>query len=142
MQENQESRVLQLAPEKGEPVEEVDQEQIELENRVKQWLKSSSLPVTTSEMSEIGGNPEKCTPKGPEKSVQNVEFSLKRSKSLPGMSNTNDFNENTLYHPDFVDWKKCESESSNAKSPPLLGILSDAHFKISQIFELGNRKAA
>jgi hypothetical protein len=120
--------------------EELDEElleQIELENRVKQWLKSSGPPDISN--SDLQNNNLTCNDSGA--SRKKLESStLKRSKSLNGISVPENFDETTLFHPDFADWKQCNvvHTSKKSDSPDLFGLIHGAQNTLTRIFSSPN----
>ncbi len=122
------------AEEDGEQVDEVDEELRELEDRVKQWLKQSQPPPSTSAVTDdaLQTNKKEDSAKRSEKR----RHSMQEVRTRPPREG-----ETILYHPDFAEWTSCEpdykdivSPKKNNSPPVILDILDGAHTSISKLF--------
>ena len=133
-------------------------EEIELNSRIKQWIRSSHPPETslnidsksstsqrymktesglTDEERNAVGSHNSQTPRASRLNCEPIS-GLGRSKSWNNMHDSNNQEGEILFHPDFVDWRTCEQHSTNnsADEPQLLGVVfKDAHRSISRLLQ-------
>ena len=119
---------------------EVDKELRELDDRVKKWLQEScppsrSTPTFTDDEFQLErkGRNTKIHAKR-RNSMQETRERSQTCSTLGGESCT------ILYHPDFADWKSCETEHTASSSldrnnsPIMFNLLDGAHTSISRLF--------
>lgn len=128
---------------------ELDEERelIELEDRIKEWLKTSGQPQSCplqQDSSDAGVvKIHKSTSQRAQRKAVLLMGGNQTTKCNP--SSAGDI---TLYHPDFADWRTCEKHdeakscSKGNESPYLLSVLDEASNSLSRMFKVGRNCSA
>jgi hypothetical protein len=123
--------------------DEVDRELLELGERVKKWLQESRPPASTFATTDDDLQHEKISTETNMQISKHRRHSMQETRVRPQTcSILEDKSCTILYHPDFADWKACDSENQavgpvdQKNSPTVFNLLEGAHTSLSKLFNM------